>query len=187
MSRRLKVKVDESICAYSRCKRRFFRQWTTNAKKYCSALCSRRKQRKVSLIPGECYTAICPNCKKNFSGVVRRAGNRSVRRFCSAACQKRALAYRNYRNEDGTKFYHWDFLRLFESQAGQCLSSACGHRKLTLTPYRSNSVHVDHDHKTGVVRGLLCHRCNVWLGVYEIMAPFASSYLDGREVAPESG
>jgi hypothetical protein len=43
----------------------------------------------------------------------------------------------------------WD--KLLEYQLGAC--AGCGQRRV----YRLN---VDHDHETGLVRGLLCRRCN---------------------------
>lgn len=41
---------------------------------------------------------------------------------------------------------------MLEAQGGGC--AICGN------PPKSRRLHVDHDHKTGAVRGLLCHRCN---------------------------
>ena len=45
-----------------------------------------------------------------------------------------------------------EYERLLEAQGGHC--ALC-----PSTP-KTRRLHVDHDHKTGTVRGLLCHRCN---------------------------
>jgi hypothetical protein len=45
-----------------------------------------------------------------------------------------------------------EYARLLEAQGGHC--ALCPN-----TP-KTRRLHVDHDHATGKVRGLLCHRCN---------------------------
>lgn len=52
--------------------------------------------------------------------------------------------------------------QMFREQGGLC--AICGlEGKKTLATQRF-ALHVDHDHKTGKVRGLLCHNCNTILG-----------------------
>jgi Autographiviridae endonuclease VII len=45
---------------------------------------------------------------------------------------------------------------MFEAQSGQCGLCSKGLAGLRY--------HIDHDHHTGKVRGLLCHRCNIVIG-----------------------
>jgi hypothetical protein len=47
---------------------------------------------------------------------------------------------------------------LLDRQGGGCAICA------TPEPGGRGRFHVDHDHKTGIVRGLLCHACNVGIG-----------------------
>jgi hypothetical protein len=50
-----------------------------------------------------------------------------------------------------------DYDAMFAAQGGRCaICSARPTRRLA----------VDHDHKTGAVRALLCHRCNPGLGLF---------------------
>jgi len=64
-----------------------------------------------------------------------------------------------------------DVNHMIEQQNEMCL--LCG-RKVKLV--------IDHDHKTGRVRGLLCTRCNIslgWLETYPAIYDKLSSYLKG--------
>jgi hypothetical protein len=67
-----------------------------------------------------------------------------------------------------------DFDRMLASQGGKCAICGC------TDPGGVGRFHVDHNHETRAVRGLLCHLCNVGLGHFrdsaEVLAR-ASSYL----------
>jgi hypothetical protein len=56
------------------------------------------------------------------------------------------------------------FNELFERQRGGC--SLCG-MPIVRESHRADSAQVDHCHKTGKVRGLLCTSCNLTLGHVE--------------------
>jgi hypothetical protein len=52
------------------------------------------------------------------------------------------------------------FEAMLESQGGACAICAG-------PPMGKGTYHVDHCHKTGEIRGLLCHKCNVALGMVQ--------------------
>ena len=52
-----------------------------------------------------------------------------------------------------------DWALMYEIQDGKCAICSCSIAEGT-------EVHVDHNHATGVVRGLLCGRCNSGLGLF---------------------
>jgi len=51
---------------------------------------------------------------------------------------------------------------MIDEQGGLC--AICG--KPASGKGHCSRLHVDHDHKTGAVRGMLCHRCNAGLGQF---------------------
>lgn len=62
-----------------------------------------------------------------------------------------------------------EYARLLKVQGGGC--AICGN-----TP-KTRRLHVDHDHKTGAVRGLLCYRCNRNIPTYADAAWLYAAWL----------
>lgn len=99
----------------------------------------------------------------------RRCGETKHREQFSRE-QKGKLCNHCTRTADANRRLKWyfgisliDYQRMFESQGNAC--AIC--RTLDPTTGRKGvkRFSVDHDHDTGIVRGLLCHKCNGILGL----------------------
>lgn len=124
---------------------------------YCSRTCTlaaaeaRRVLRAASLGPRRCACGapvttpvgkpVCADCRKDPRPDAQvRERNRTLRLY-------------------GLTQADWD--ALVKKQQDRC--AIC----LTSTPGgRGERWHIDHDHVTGHVRGLLCHRCNMGVGFF---------------------
>lgn len=92
-------------------------------------------------------------------------GRSSACRICTQQQQKRAYTTEKNRRSKLKSIYGVspdDYDQLLAEQYGGC--AICGSR---VGNKRTLSLHVDHDHATGVVRGLLCGRCNTALGMLD--------------------
>jgi DNA repair exonuclease SbcCD ATPase subunit len=83
-------------------------------------------------------------------------------------CKKCDQAYRDD-NQEAVRDYHYkkrygisleEYRAKLEEQGGCCAICGTSHSEHS----RMKTLVVDHCHKTGKVRGLLCHGCNVALG-----------------------
>lgn len=122
------------------------------------------------------WAKTCPRCRTVFKGhtdnwqdgqdslmpIFGRADRHSdgMQAFCKQCAKER----RRERNGVADVYNEQE---MFKEQGGGCKLCTV---ELHL-PYRYSAdpqgARVDHDHKTGKVRGLLCHRCNSMIGMIE--------------------
>jgi hypothetical protein len=55
-----------------------------------------------------------------------------------------------------------DHKKLYESQNGIC--PICKNKFKFISENKTEMLFIDHNHKTGIIRGLICRRCNLLLG-----------------------
>ncbi|TMR97331.1 endonuclease domain-containing protein [Nonomuraea basaltis] len=115
-------------------------------------------------------TRVCRVCdsRKPMAAFYRTADRRHRVRTCSTCLTAQARTRREQNREDVAKrsfethlrntygMTKEDFESLWEAQDGRCAVCHAGFKK--------RRPHVDHNHQTGAVRGLLCFTCNTAIG-----------------------
>ena len=121
----------------------------------------------------------CAQCGKTYRPRTRRP---SI--YCSPECNgaARTASGRQRRSHLKVKFgiTPEDYGQMLAAQGDGC--AICGNGRNRNSPSREY-LHIDHDHETGRVRGILCDRCNQVLGHFgddPALLRRAADYLEGR-------
>ncbi len=102
----------------------------------------------------------CEWCETEFLG---RYKDRS--RFCSRACAQRARNQTPEQKQRNLDRYYLRRYGITKDEAAGLKAAGCDICGRTEVSGRwENNLHIDHDHETGKIRGVLCHGCNVSLG-----------------------
>ena len=129
---------------------------------------------------------ICGICNKKFNG----HGNS---KYCSDECRKTASNNYDRKRYDPYKNRNWklkrnynisqeDYDKIYEKQGGKC--AICEENDTGMYNQHGKIEYfcVDHNHKTGEIRGLLCSNCNTAIGLLKhdpaILAK-AIKYIEG--------
>lgn len=149
-----KIKSAAGIC--NECQVSFDYDWTHQRPRYCSDECRGNVLRR-NMIKADMKHRVknyhppksrdCVMCDKAYTP----GGTRSDSRFCSLKC-----CMRGNQIERTYKLELVDYHAMVRLQAGVC--AACKKAFGAATP------HIDHDHDTGKVRGLVHNTCNTVLG-----------------------
>jgi hypothetical protein len=113
----------------------------------------------------------CPVCKTTEHPKAESKGH-----LCKPCAKKRAIDW--YKNNPEKYFYNQikakygitktDYLSLLEAQDSKC--AICNEKETSPNIWKKGETRrlaIDHCHKTGIIRGLLCYRCNTTLGKIE--------------------
>jgi hypothetical protein len=137
-------------------------------------------------------TLTCSKCDevKDVSEFHKDASISRGYAYICKACKKVHGLYGGapVRRDRDREYYHKHWMQYkykISWEAYQEMLEAQGHVCAICEQVPTNKLgfHIDHDHNTGVVRGLLCHGCNTGIGALQEdpkLLQRAAEYLEGR-------
>jgi len=108
----------------------------------------------------------CKLCRSKLNSAYAKVHPCKRKKTSTETNRKNALKTKYGLSED-------QYAELLSDQGGVC--AIC---KTDAPGGRYGTFHVDHCHKTGIVRGILCHNCNVTLGKMGDSVDGVMKYLD---------
>lgn len=106
------------------------------------------------------FERICGWCGAEF---LSRYATRAT--FCSRKCKEQHRNSTPEHRAETSRHYYARRYGLTPDQAAELRKDGCAICGRTDVPGRwENNLHIDHDHATGKIRGVLCHGCNVAIG-----------------------
>lgn len=151
--------------------------------RYCSRKCMGEARRlPPSQVGGTAKELLCTRCEemKQPDEFYPHGSTARGRQYWCKACCRESRAERPLRPPDRLSIRRWrlqaqygispaGYDALFEMQSGRC--AVCAVEKEPWEPDagvkgRHRFLVVDHDHRTGRVRGLLCFNCNAGIGQF---------------------
>lgn len=106
---------------------------------------------------------VCGFCGGEVDPSRRRHGPVS---YCSRACKDKAQIASGAAAAACLKYYYKQKYGLTMDEVATMRARGCAICGTVEWMGRHSQAHIDHDHVTGVVRGVLCHECNTGLGKF---------------------
>jgi predicted nucleic acid-binding Zn ribbon protein len=151
----------------------------------CSRQCGVRYQNRRKQEARESGRGVRPNCGSCGRQIPndRRWGTI----FCSFECKQREHSRRSReRSPHYMRRYLYGITREQYEALLEAQENGCAICRSTEWVGKANSPHVDHDHATGAIRGLLCGPCNTGLGNYRdnpSLLRAAANYLEAHSTS----
>lgn len=119
----------------------------------------RRRDNSKPYRPDNCYWA-----KKEISGIRAKSTKEYMRLWHKQYRVNNPEKYRNYELKRRTGISAAEFDRFYKEQNGKCAICRKAEVALHPTTQKPRALAVDHCHEKGVIRGLLCSKCNTGIG-----------------------
>jgi hypothetical protein len=127
---------------------------------------------------------VCPGCgeEKSIEDFPRNKNTQDGLAFYCKACHNQKGKEPRIRNNGSASAYHRKHrYGITSEQVAAILATQGGRCPICLT---RPPIHLDHDHQTGEVRGILCFGCNGGLGQFQDNTAWLSRaviYLEDRQ------